>query len=63
VAIKAGRDLEPGPPRTLFEQAGIVGFDVAPGGRFLLVRNTAPTLLTRLVVAVGGAAQIGSKTP
>jgi hypothetical protein len=64
VPIKAGRDFEPGPPRVLFEQADIVGFDVAPDGRrFLLVRNTAPTPLTRLVVALGGAAQIGRKIP
>jgi hypothetical protein len=64
VPIKAGRDLDAGPPRAVFEQADIIGFDVAPDGRrFLLIRQPAPTPLTRLVVALGGAAQIGRKEP
>jgi serine/threonine protein kinase/Tol biopolymer transport system component len=64
VPFKAGRDLDAGPPRAVFEQADIISFDVAPDGRrFLLIRQPAPTPLTRLVVALGGARQIGSKTP
>jgi hypothetical protein len=64
VPIKAGRDLDAGRPRVVFEQADIIGFEVAPDGRrFLLIRQPAPTPLTRLVVALGGAAQIGRKGP
>ncbi len=61
--IKARRDLDAGPPRVVLEQTAIVAFDVAPDGRFLMIRQPAGTPLTRLVVALGGAAQIGRTTP
>jgi hypothetical protein len=49
----------PDPPRVLFEQMDIIDFDVAPDGRFLLVRSIPRAPLTRLVVALGASAEIG----
>jgi Tol biopolymer transport system component len=69
VAIKPGAALDLGPPRVVLETrtgpasspSFIDHFDVAPDGRFLLARDVAPAPLTRLVVALGGAFEIGRK--
>jgi hypothetical protein len=63
VSISPRPGLAAKAPSLVLERDGVVGFDVAPGGRFLMVRSPPPEPLTRLVVALGGAAQIGRKPP
>lgn len=63
VAISSGPELHSGAPSLVLEREGVRGFDVAPDGRFLIVRGSPPVLLTRVVVALGGAAQIGREAP
>jgi hypothetical protein len=55
--------LETGAPKLLFEETRVVDFDVAPDGRFLIAREIPPVPLTRVVVALGGAAAIGGRVP
>ncbi|MEO5762029.1 MAG: protein kinase, partial [Vicinamibacteria bacterium] len=61
VPLKPGQLLDPGPAHFVFEQADIQEFDVATDGRFLLIRSLPQAPLTRIVVALGGAAEIGHK--
>jgi serine/threonine-protein kinase len=63
VSISPGPGLKAGAPSLVLERDGVKGFDVAPDGRFLIARESTPAPLTRVVVALGGAAQIGRKTP
>ena len=60
----AGGALDSGIPRLQFQMTGVGDFDVAPDGRrFLLTREIAVAPLTRVVVALGGALEIGSRSP
>ena len=63
VSISPGPGLKAGAPSLVLERDGVRGFDVAPDGRFLIARESTPAPLTRVVVALGGAAQIGRKAP
>jgi Tol biopolymer transport system component len=63
VSISPGPRLEAGAPRLVLEREGARGLDVAPDGRFLIARESSAAPLTRVVVALGGAAQIGRKAP
>lgn len=64
VPVRPGLELDSGAPRPVLEMAGVFDFDVAPDGRrFLINREIAPAPLTRIVVALGGAAEIGRKAP
>jgi serine/threonine-protein kinase len=63
VSISPGPGLEAKAPSLVLEQDGALGFDVAPDGRFLIARESPPAPLLRVVVALGGAAQIGRKAP
>jgi dipeptidyl aminopeptidase/acylaminoacyl peptidase len=64
VAIRTGPELDSGVPRLVFEMAAVVDFDVAPDGRrFLLIHEMPRTPLKDLVVALGGATEIGRRTP
>jgi Tol biopolymer transport system component len=63
VSISPGPGLEAKVPSLVLERDGVVGFDVAPDGRFLIARESPPAPLLRVVVALGGAAQIGRKAP
>jgi Tol biopolymer transport system component len=64
VTIKPGAALDVGLPRVVLEMRTAYNyFDVAPDGRFLVVRDVAPVPLTRLVVAVAGALEIGQQRP
>jgi serine/threonine-protein kinase len=63
VSISTAAGLEAKAPSLVLEQDGAVGFDVAPDGRFLIARESPPVPLLRVVVALGGAAQIGRKAP
>jgi hypothetical protein len=63
VSISPGPGLRAGAPSLVLERDGVRGFDVAPDGRFLIARESPPMLLTRVVVALRGAAQIGGKAP
>jgi len=59
VSVRPGAVLETEPPRVVLELTGVRTYDVAPDGRFLLVRETDSSPLTRMVVALGGATAIG----
>jgi hypothetical protein len=63
VSVSPGPELKAGAPSLVLERDGVVGFDVAPDGRFLIARESSAAPLTRVVVALGGAAQIGRKAP
>ncbi len=63
VSISPGPELKAGAPSLVLERDGVVGFDVAPDGRFLIARESTAAPLTRVVVALGGAARIGRKAP
>ncbi len=59
VPIRLGPTFDSGRPRLVFEMADASGFDVAPDGRFLIAQAIKPTPLRRIVVALGGASEIG----
>jgi Tol biopolymer transport system component len=62
VPVAVGREFSSGPPRVVFELTQVLDADVAPDGRrFLVVRESAPPRLGRIVVALGGAAEIGKR--
>jgi Tol biopolymer transport system component/predicted Ser/Thr protein kinase len=49
-----------GPAKRVFELAGVTDYDAAPDGRrFLVVRAVEPEKLRKIVVALGGALEIG----
>jgi dipeptidyl aminopeptidase/acylaminoacyl peptidase len=58
--IESGASFSGGPPKRLFELAGVTDYDAAPDGRrFLVIRVTEPKRLGKIVVALGGALAIG----
>ena len=60
VPITAGAPLSSGLPKRLFEMANVMDMEPSPDGRrFLVARRVAPERLNRIVVALGGALQIG----
>ena len=60
VPITAGASLSSGLPKRLFEMANVMDMEPSPDGRrFLVARRVAPERLNRIVVALGGALQIG----
>jgi len=64
VPVAAGREFSSGPPRVVFALTQVLDADVAPDGRrFLVVREAAPPRLGQIVVALGGAAEIGKRSP
>jgi hypothetical protein len=64
VPVAASREFSSGSPRALFELADVLDADVAPDGqRFLVAREMAAARLGQIVVALGGAASIGTRTP
>ena len=64
VPVAPSREFSSGSPRAVFELADVLDADVAPDGqRFLVARETAPARLGQIVVALGGAAEIGKRTP
>jgi serine/threonine-protein kinase len=64
VPVGANREFSSGSPRAVFELAGVLDADVAPDGqRFLVAREMAAARLGQIVVALGGAASIGTRTP
>lgn len=64
VAIRPGPAIDSGAPRVVFEMSGVVHFDVAPDGKQFLVTRQIPTKrLTRIVIALGGAFEIGNGAP
>jgi hypothetical protein len=64
VPVRSGPELDSRAPRLVFDKSGVVDFDVASdAGRVLLIRDIAPTPLTRIVVELGGTAEIGRRTP
>jgi Tol biopolymer transport system component len=60
VSMRLAGGLDSGAPRVLFEAPDVLSFDVSPDGkRFLLIRDLKPEPLTRIVVALGAASEIG----
>ncbi|MCM2257962.1 MAG: protein kinase [Vicinamibacteria bacterium] len=59
VAVHPGTELETGAARIVFELAGVSDYDVSADGRFLVVQELETRPLTRVIVALGGAADIG----
>jgi dipeptidyl aminopeptidase/acylaminoacyl peptidase len=60
VPIRSDKGLDSGAPRALFETPDVRSFAVSPDGRrFLLVRNVKREPLTRIVLALGAATEIG----
>jgi hypothetical protein len=63
VPVTAGATFTSGPPRRVFELPGAQDMEpAADGKRFLVIRQVAPKRLGRIVVALGGASEIG-RTP
>ena len=64
VPVAAGHEFSSGAPRVVFALTQVLDADVAPDGRrFLVVREAAPPRLGQIVVALGGAAEIGRRPP
>jgi eukaryotic-like serine/threonine-protein kinase len=64
VPVAAGHEFSSGAPRVVFALTQVLDADVAPDGRrFLVVREAAPPRLGQIVVALGGAAEIGKRSP
>ena len=60
VPIASGTSFSSGPPRRLFEVANAIDMEPSPDGRrFLVVREIAPKRLSHIVMALGGALEIG----
>jgi Tol biopolymer transport system component len=60
ISMRLQGGLDSQAPRVLFETSNVDSFDVSPDGkRFLLIRDLKPEPLTRIVVALGAASEIG----
>jgi len=64
VPISPGRGFDSGPPRVVFNEAGVSDLDTTPDGtRFPLIREISAAPLKCIVVALGTAAEIGRRAP
>ena len=60
VPITPGTSFGSAPPRRIFEMENAIAMEPSPDGRrFLVVREVAPMRLGKIIVALGGALEIG----